>query len=64
VCIAIAMIYSHALFFLEPISTASIRLWIITIPVFTAFTVLLEIDAWIGMTMATTATPKIGEGSN
>jgi hypothetical protein len=34
------------------------------IPVFAAFTVLLEIDAWIGMTMATTAKPKIGEGLN
>jgi len=58
------MICSYALFFLEPISTVSIRLWIIAIPVFAAFVVLLGISAWIGLTMATTATPKIGGDLN
>lgn len=57
-CIAVATIYSYALFFLEPISIASIRLWVIAIPVFVAFMALLGIGAWIGLTMATTAPPK------
>lgn len=57
-CIAVAMIYSYALFFLEPISTTSVRLWVIAIPVFAAFMVILGIGAWIGLTMATTPTPK------
>jgi hypothetical protein len=63
VYIAIAMIYSYALFFLEPISTASIRLWIIDIPVFAAFMVFFGIGVWIGLTMVTTK-PKTVEGSN
>ncbi len=58
------MIYSHALFFLEPISTVSIRLWIIAIPVFAAFMVFFGIGAWIGLTTATTPKPKTVEGSN
>lgn len=62
--IAIAMIYSYALFFLEPISTASIWLWIIDILVFAAFMVFFGIGAWIGLTMATTPKPKTVEGSN
>lgn len=60
-CIAVAMIYSYALFFLEPISTAPVRLWVVAIPVFVAFIVLLGIGAWIGLTMATTSSPKIIE---
>lgn len=58
VCIAIAMIYSYALFFLEPISTVSIRLWVVAIPVFVAFMTLLVIGIWIGLTIATTSSSK------
>ena len=34
------------------------RLWLVAIPVFVAFVVVLAIGAWIGWTMATTPPPK------
>lgn len=64
VCIAINTIYSSASFFLEPISAASIRLWIIAIPVFAAFVALPGIVAWTGLAMATTPNPKTIEELN
>ena len=37
---------------------ASIRFWIISIPVFIAFVAVMAIGAWIGWTMATTPPPR------
>ncbi len=37
---------------------ASVRYWLIAIPVLVAFIVVLAIGAWIGWTMATTPPPK------
>jgi len=55
VCVAIAVVYTVALFW--P-ALEAIRLWLIAIPVFIAFIVVLGIGAWIGWTMATTTPPK------
>ena len=54
VCVAIAAAYTVALFW--P-ALEAIRLWLVTIPVFSAFIAILGIGAWIGWTMATTPPP-------
>jgi predicted DNA-binding transcriptional regulator len=55
ICLTIAIAYTTALFW--P-ALEAIRLWLIAIPVFIAFTAVLGIGAWIGWTMATTPLPK------
>jgi len=55
VCVAVAAAYIFALFW--P-ALEGIRLWLVAIPVFIAFTAILAIGAWIGWTMATTPPPK------
>jgi len=55
VCVATAATYTVALFW--P-ALEAIRLWLVAIPVFIAFTAILAIGAWIGWTMATTPPPK------
>lgn len=54
-CVSIAIVYTPALFW--P-ALEAIRLWLVAIPVFIAFIVVLGIGAWIGWTMATTPPPK------
>lgn len=55
VCLAIATAYTVALFW--P-TLEAIRLWLIAIPVFIAFIVVIGIGAWVGWTIATTPPPK------
>jgi hypothetical protein len=55
ICVAIATTYTVALFW--P-ALEAIRLWLIAIPVLTAFIAILAIGAWIGWTMATTPPQK------
>lgn len=55
VCVVIATAYAVALFW--P-ALEAIRLWLVAIPVFIAFMVVLGIGTWIGWTMATTPPPK------
>lgn len=55
VCVAIAGLYSLALFW--P-ALEAIRIWLVAIPVFIALIAVLGIGAWIGWTMATTPPPK------
>ncbi len=55
VCIAFAIAYTFALFW--P-ALASIRLWLVAIPVLVALLAVLGIGTWIGWTMATTPPPK------
>lgn len=55
VSVAIAVAYTVALFW--PTMEA-IRLWLVAIPVFIAFIIVLGIGAFIGWTMATTPAPK------
>jgi predicted DNA-binding transcriptional regulator len=43
---------------LPELTTYSVRLWVIAIPVLLAFVAILAIGAWIGWTMATTPPPK------
>jgi len=54
-CTAIAIAYAIGLFL--PAFEA-IRIWIVAVPVFIGFIVILGIGAWIGWTMATTPQPK------
>ena len=54
-CVAVAILYSIGLF--SP-ALEAIRLWIVAIPVFIGFIIILAIGAWIGGTMATTPPPK------
>lgn len=54
-CVAIAIAYCIGLFW--PAFEA-VRLWIVAIPVFMGFIVILGIGAWIRWTMATTLPPK------
>ncbi|MFP3985373.1 MAG: hypothetical protein ACLFU9_05335 [Candidatus Bathyarchaeia archaeon] len=61
VCIIIAIGYTLGLFWLgkpfgEPAWT--LEFWLVAIPVFLAFILILGIGAWIGWTMATTPPPK------
>jgi len=71
VCVVIAIGYIVGLFFYEPWikdflmnslnlnwSTASVRYWLVAVPVLVAFVAILGIGAWIGWTMATTPPPK------
>jgi ABC-type dipeptide/oligopeptide/nickel transport system permease component len=62
VCIIIAIGYTAGLFyfgyFLQDKSSWPIAQWLIAIPVFLAFVLILGIGAWIGWTMATTPPPK------
>jgi uncharacterized membrane protein len=71
VCVVIALGYVVGLFFYEPWikdflmnslnldwSTASVRYWLVAVPVLVAFVAILGIGAWIGWTMATTPPPK------
>ena len=54
-CVAIAIAYCIGLFW--PAFEA-VRLWIVAIPVFMGFIVILAIGVWIGWTMTTTPPPK------
>jgi len=70
VCVVVAIGYIVALFFPEFIMNtllnfdwshgqlARVEFWLVAIPVFVAFVVVLAIGAWIGWTMATTPPPK------
>ncbi|MFQ5712391.1 MAG: hypothetical protein ACE5GD_11535 [Candidatus Geothermarchaeales archaeon] len=62
VCVVVAIAYSIALIFpkavlgwVEPLVA---QIWLIGVPVYIAFVVVLAIGAWIGWTMATTPPPK------
>ena len=65
VCVIVALFYVVTLFYPQWLSsiginvdTAGIQFWLVAIPVFLAFIVVLGIGAWIGWTMATTPPPK------
>lgn len=61
ICVAIAIGYTLGLFWLgDPLGTSSwpLEFWLIAIPVYLAFILILGIGAWIGWTMATTPPPK------
>lgn len=61
ICLIIAIGYTLGLFWLgEPLGTNSwsLAFWLIAIPVYLAFILILGIGAWIGWTMATTPPPK------
>jgi hypothetical protein len=62
VCVVIAAWYTLTLFFpgffLGWFPEATVRFWLVAIPVFIAFVAILAIGAWIGWTMATTPPPK------
>ena len=70
VCVVVAIGYIVALFFPELIVNTLLNLgweraqlirvefWLVAVPVFVAFVVVLAIGAWIGWTMATTPPPK------
>jgi type VI protein secretion system component VasK len=60
VCVIIMIAYTLGLFWLgDPLGqTWSLALWLIAIPVWLAFMLILGIGAWIGWTMATTPPPK------
>ncbi|MDI6691063.1 MAG: transcriptional regulator [Candidatus Bathyarchaeota archaeon] len=54
-CVIIAIAYTAGLFL--P-TFEGLRFWIVAIPVFVGFVVILAIGAWIGWTMATTPPPE------
>ena len=61
VCVIIAIGYTLGLFWIgEPLGKSSwtLAFWLIAIPVYLAFVLILGIGAWIGWTMATTPPPK------
>jgi hypothetical protein len=66
VCVIVALGYLVALFGYTPLikpwlnigDEATVRFWLIAVPVFVAFVAILFIGAWIGWTMATTPPPK------
>lgn len=61
ICVIIAIGYTLGLFWLgAPFGAASwtLSFWLIVIPVYLAFVLILGIGAWIGWTMATTPPPK------
>jgi hypothetical protein len=61
ICVVIAIGYTLGLFWLgAPLGNEawSLAFWLITIPVYLAFILILGIGAWIGWTMATTPPPK------
>ena len=60
ICVAIAIGYTLGLFWLgDPFGSSwALAFWLIAIPVYLAFILILGIGAWIGWTMATTPPPK------
>jgi len=66
VCLLVAIFYVVTLFYptwlnsIPGVSVAGgdVQFWIIAVPVFIAFVVIMGIGAWIGWTMATTPPPK------
>jgi hypothetical protein len=60
ICAAIAIGYTLGLFWLgDPLGSSwALAFWLIAIPVYLAFILILGIGAWIGWTMATTPPPK------
>jgi len=65
VCAVIAIFYLVTLFYPQWLNVVNIqpdseiiRFWVIAVPVFVAFVVVMAIGAWIGWTMATTPPPK------
>ncbi len=60
ICVIIAIGYTLGLFWFGDAlgSNWSIAFWLIAIPVYLAFILILGIGAWIGWTMATTPPPK------
>ena len=64
ICVIIAIGYTVGLFYFgDPFGGIynggwSIAMWLIVIPVYLAFILILGIGAWIGWTMATTPPPK------
>jgi len=64
VCIIIAIGYTVGLFYYgfplgnKDIDPWPISMWLIAVPVYLAFILILGIGAWIGWTMATTPPPK------
>lgn len=61
ICVIIAISYTLGLFWLgAPLGKEAWNLafWLIAIPVYLAFILILGIGAWIGWTMATTPPPK------
>ncbi|MCW3981822.1 MAG: transcriptional regulator [Candidatus Bathyarchaeota archaeon] len=59
VCVIVAIGYTLGLFwFGDPFSGWDLAFWLIAIPVYLAFILILGIGAWIGWTMATTPPPK------
>jgi len=68
-CVIVALLYVVTLFYPQWLCTIGIEVgdatwmpyvqfWLIAIPVFLAFIIVLGIGAWIGWTMATTPPPK------
>jgi hypothetical protein len=64
VCLIVGILYTVGLFWWGfPFGTTTqsawtVGFWLIAIPVFLAFIVIMGIGAWIGWTMATTPPPK------
>ena len=61
ICLIIGIGYTLGLFWLgEPLGESgwALSFWLIAIPVYLAFILILGIGAWIGWTMATTPPPK------
>ena len=65
VCVIIAIGYTVGLFYYgfplgqeDKIDPWPISMWLIAVPVYLAFVLILGIGAWIGWTMATTPPPK------
>jgi predicted DNA-binding transcriptional regulator len=68
VCVLVALFYVITLFSPDWLNIVglnitskeipNVRFWIVAIPVFLAFILVLGIGAWIGWTMATTPPPK------
>jgi len=61
VCLVIGILYTIGLFYFGYMQNPAfwkIEIWLIAIPVFLAFIVIMAIGAWIGWTMATTPPPK------
>ncbi len=59
VCVIIAIGYTLGLFWLgDPLGAWNLSFWLVAIPVYLAFVLILGIGAWIGWTMATTPPPK------
>lgn len=60
VCVIVGILYTIGLFYFgKPFDGGwGVAFWLIAIPVFLAFIVIMGIGAWIGWTMATTPPPK------